>query len=195
MRILILGLLAYGFVFATPIDNTISSEYEDILEDPVTLYEQPPTELDLFLDALGWQESGNRYHITNRFGYMGKYQFGKATLRALGYNVTRGEFLSSPELQEEAMLKLLEHNKDNMQYYISRYAGKKVHGVHITESGMLAAAHLVGPGRVKEFLRSGHITRDGNSVPLTSYMRMFGGYNIGHLIVEEDTNTFTAVAP
>ena len=36
-----------------------------------------------FLDALGHQESRNRYDIVNRFGYMGRYQFGKSTLKIL----------------------------------------------------------------------------------------------------------------
>ena len=34
-----------------------------------------------FLDALGHRESGNRYDVINKFGYLGKYQFGKATLK------------------------------------------------------------------------------------------------------------------
>ena len=34
-----------------------------------------------FLDAIGFRESGNRYDIVNRYGYMGKYQFGKRTLK------------------------------------------------------------------------------------------------------------------
>ena len=30
------------------------------------------SEYELFLDAIGHQESGNRYNIVNRYGYMGK---------------------------------------------------------------------------------------------------------------------------
>ena len=52
-----------------------------------------------FLDAIGHQESGNRYTIVNRFGYMGRYQFGKSTLRTLKIKVSREAFLSSPDLQ------------------------------------------------------------------------------------------------
>ena len=33
---------------------------------------------------------------------MGKYQFGKSTLKGLGFEVTRKEFLNNPQLQEEA---------------------------------------------------------------------------------------------
>ena len=144
----------------------------------VAQVEQPPSDLTLFLDALGYQESGNRYWIVNRYGYMGRYQFGRDTLRGLGYNVTRKEFLNSPELQEEAMMKLLEHNKFVLRNYIKHYVGKKVYGVKVTESGMLAAAHLVGPYQVKTFLRTGKVARDGNNVTMTSYMRRFGGYEL-----------------
>ena len=35
---------------------------------------------------------------------MGKYQFGKSTLKGLGFNVTRKEFLNNPQLQEETLI-------------------------------------------------------------------------------------------
>ena len=131
---------------------------------------------ELFLDAIGHQESGNRYHIVNRYGYMGKYQFGKSTLRTLRIKVSRSEFLKDTLLQEEAMLKLLLHNKKRLQKYINKYEGKVVHGILVTESGLLAAAHLGGQGSVKKWFRNGRIRKDGNGVKITSYMKKFGGY-------------------
>ena len=44
---------------------------------------------EAFLEALGHQESGNRYDIVNRFGYMGKYQFGRETLKTLRIKASR----------------------------------------------------------------------------------------------------------
>ena len=44
------------------------------------------SDYELFLDAMGHQESGNRYNVVNRYGYMGKYQFGKSTLKTLKIN-------------------------------------------------------------------------------------------------------------
>ena len=129
-----------------------------------------------FLKAIGHQESGNRYHIVNRYGYMGKYQFGKSTLRTLRIKVSRSEFLKDTLLQEEAMLKLLLHNKKRLQKYIDKYEGKVVHGILVTESGLLAAAHLGGQGSVKKWFRNGRIRKDGNGVKITSYMKRFGGY-------------------
>ena len=129
-----------------------------------------------FLKAIGHQESGNRYHIVNRYGYMGKYQFGKSTLKTLRIKVSRKEFLKDTLLQEEAMLKLLLHNKKRLQKYINKYEGKVIHGILVTESGLLAAAHLGGQGSVKKWFRNGRIRKDGNGVKITSYMKRFGGY-------------------
>ena len=55
--------------------------------------------MDEFLFAIGHQESGNRYFVVNRYGYMGKYQFGKSTLKTLKIKVTKEAFLNSPDLQ------------------------------------------------------------------------------------------------
>ncbi len=132
----------------------------------------------MFLDAIGFKESGNRYDIVNKFGYMGRYQFGRGTLKGLGYKVTQEEFLTSPEIQERAMMDLLRHNKKKLQKYIDQYEGEVVHGILITESGILAAAHLGGQGNVKKFFRRGKEFKDGFGTSITSYMEMFGGYRI-----------------
>ncbi len=131
-----------------------------------------------FLNAIGFKESGNRYDIVNRFGYMGKYQFGKRTLRGLGFKVSMEEFLNSPKIQEDAMLALLKQNKKYLRKYIAKYDGKYVHGVLVTESGLLAAAHLGGAGSVKKWFRTGKIREDGNGVKITTYMAKFSGYHL-----------------
>jgi len=135
-------------------------------------------ETDLFLNAIGHYESSNRYDIVNRFGYMGKYQFGRKTLKNLGYDVSKQEFLNSPYLQEKAMLDLLSHNKKILQKYIDYWDGKEINDVVITESGILAAAHLAGPGNVKRFLREGKEFKDGNGTKLTRYLTHFSGYEL-----------------
>ena len=131
-----------------------------------------------FLDAIGFKESGNRYDIVNRFGYMGKYQFGKRTLRGLGFKVTKEEFLTSPVIQEKAMTALLKQNKRSLRKYIRKYNNQIVHGVLVTESGLLAAAHLGGAGSVKKWFRTGKVRTDGNGVAITTYMTKFQGYNL-----------------
>lgn len=131
-----------------------------------------------FLDAIGHQESGNNYEIVNTFGYMGRYQFGQSTLKGLGYNLSRDEFLQSPFIQEQAMTKLLNHNRKKLSKYIEKYEGKTVHGIFITESGVLAAAHLAGAGNVRKFFRRGYEFQDGYGTRMTTYMEKFSGYQL-----------------
>lgn len=133
---------------------------------------------DAFLDAIGHRESGNRYEIVNSYGYMGRYQFGKSTLRGLGFNVTTDEFINSPYIQEKAMQKLLLHNRKKLRKFIEEYEGEVVHGVLITESGVLAAAHLAGAGNVRKFFRKGYEFEDGYGTKMTSYMIQFNGYKL-----------------
>lgn len=133
----------------------------------------------IYLNSIGRRESSNRYDIVNKWGYMGKYQFGRKTLNALGYkHISNKQFLNSPKLQEEAMIKLLKHNKHILRREIRKYCGTSIHGVYITESGLLAAAHLAGPGNVKKWLRRGKRFRDGLGTDLTEYLQLFGGYKI-----------------
>ena len=132
--------------------------------------------LTTFLYDMAERESSNRYHVVNQYGYMGAYQFGSQTLKDLGYKVTRKEFLNSPTLQEEAMLKLLKANKHTLRRQIKKYDGKLVNGVLVTESGLLAAAHLVGAGSVRKWIRNGKVYKDGNGVTLVSYLKRFNGY-------------------
>lgn len=133
---------------------------------------------DDFLVALGHRESGNRYDVVNKYGYMGRYQFGSATLKGLGIKVSKEEFLDSPSLQDYAMKKLLLHNRKKLRKFIIKYEGKVVNGIHITESGVLAAAHLAGAGNVKKFFNRGYEFKDGFGTKMTSYMVQFNGYNI-----------------
>ena len=170
-----------SFIMREPVSTILAKTQPVKVEIPSIEIKPIKIEIDqtnLFLNAIGNYESGNRYKITNRFGYMGKYQFGRSTLKGLGYNVTRKEFLNSPVLQEQAMLDLLSHNKKILQTYIDYWEGKTVYGKVITESGILAAAHLAGPGNVKKFLRKGENFKDGNGTKLTTYLTHFSGYKL-----------------
>ena len=132
-----------------------------------------------FLDEVGFRESSNNYKAVNQFGYLGKYQFGRKTLNAIGFkDISNYEFLSNPEIQEEAMLVLLQKNKHTLRREIKKYVGETVNGIYITESGILAAAHLGGAGNVRKFFRKGHEFEDGNGTKMTSYMIRFADYNL-----------------
>lgn len=132
-----------------------------------------------FKEALAFKESQGNYLIVNTFGYLGKYQFGRSTLELIGINNTH-KFLENPVLQERAFLLNTSRNKWVLRRDIARYTGKKIGGVQITESGILAAAHLAGPGSVKSYLRSGGANQfsDGFGTSIRSYLKKFSGYDV-----------------
>ena len=131
-----------------------------------------------FKEALGFKESQNDYFRVNQFGYLGKYQFGKSTLKVLGIHHPQ-LFLNNPELQEKAFIANTQRNKWVLRKDIKRFKGKLIKGVKVTESGILAAAHLAGPGSVKKFLRSYGETSfaDANGATIRYYMKKFSGYD------------------
>lgn len=153
------------------------------------LYQSPILQKDYlgFRTALGFKESQGKYHRVNSFGYLGKYQFGKSTLSLIGiYDVEN--FMSSPQLQEEALYAYLARNKWVLRKEIERYEGQIIDGVEVTESGILAAAHLAGPNGVKRFFRSGGTSDSGDAFGTTikQYLRRFAHYDLSN--VEADRN-------
>lgn len=136
-----------------------------------------------FREALAFRESRGDYFIINDFGYMGKYQFGRSTLQLIGIRDT-DRFLNDPILQESAFKAYTSRNKWVLQRDIKRFSGKYVNGVYITESGILAAAHLAGPGNVKKFLRSGgaDVFEDAFGTSVRHYLRKFSGYDTSFII-------------
>ncbi|HET8855115.1 MAG TPA: peptidoglycan-binding protein LysM, partial [Salinimicrobium sp.] len=122
--------------------------------------------------------SGGDYDVVNDFGYMGKYQFGRGTLEMIGIeNVNL--FLNAPHLQEAAFYANTARNKWILKRDIARFRNKVIDGINITESGILAAAHLAGPGNVKKFLRSWGANEfsDGFGTSIKYYFRKFAGYD------------------
>lgn len=132
-----------------------------------------------FKEALAFKESQGNYFRINTLGYMGKYQFGASTLDLIGIKNTKN-FIKNPALQEHAFLLNTSRNKWVLRRDIKRYSGKWVGGVKITESGILAAAHLAGPGSVKRFLRSGGAIgfNDAFGTSIQSYLRKFSGFDV-----------------
>ena len=165
-----------------PVDNILPIKEISIIKPELEV-----TEIKLsviknhtkFLDDIGFRESSNNYRAVNQFGYLGKYQFGRKTLNSLGYeDVSNREFLENTSIQEEAMYALLNHNKRVLRRQIQKYHGETIHGIYITESGILAAAHLAGAGNVRKFFRKGYEFKDGNGTKMTSYLILFSGYKL-----------------
>lgn len=131
-----------------------------------------------FKEALAFKESRGDYFTVNTLGYLGKYQFGAETLKLIGiYNPN--QFLYNPELQEKAFIANAERNKWILRKDIKRFEGKVIGGIKVTESGILAAAHLAGPGSVKKYLRSygGTNFADAYGSTVKYYMKKFSGYD------------------
>lgn len=131
-----------------------------------------------FRESLAFKESQGKYNAVNTLGYLGKYQFGKSTLERFKiYNIE--EFLKTPQLQEDAFIALCSVNKWILRKDLKRSVGKKVNGIEITESGILAAAHLSGAGNVKKYLRSNGSTRfkDAYGSSIQHYIKKFSGYD------------------
>ena len=136
-----------------------------------------------FKEALAFKESQGKYTAVNTLGYLGKYQFGKTTLERFKiYDTTA--FLKNPKLQERAFVALCSVNKWILRKDIKRSVGKTINGILITESGILAAAHLSGAGNVKKYLRSNgnHNMSDAYGTSIQSYMKKFANYNVSEIV-------------
>ena len=131
-----------------------------------------------FKEALAFKESRGNYFTVNTLGYLGKYQFGKGTLKLIGIH-NPDLFLKTPELQEKAFIANTQRNKWILRRDIKNFVGKTINGILVTESGILAAAHLAGPGSVKTYLRSYGINsfEDGFGTSIEYYMKRFSGYD------------------
>jgi hypothetical protein len=135
-----------------------------------------------FKEALAFKESQGKYRVVNTLGYLGKYQFGKTTLERFRiYNTDY--FLKTPELQESAFLAYCKVNKWILRKDIKRSVGKIINGIKITESGILAAAHLSGAGNVKKYLRSNgnYNLADAYGASISLYMKKFSGFDVSDI--------------
>ncbi|MGC4040214.1 MAG: peptidoglycan-binding protein LysM [Flavobacterium sp.] len=191
--LLITAFISFGFKpYNSQIDNGLS------VDDNEKLLYVFPTQNDInyadlkipfigkyfigFKEAIAHKESQGKYSKINTLGYMGKYQFGVETLKTIGVDDSIG-FMKSPKLQEKAFIALLSKNKYELQDYIERFEGKIVAGVRVTESGILAAAHLGGTGSVKRFLNTNGTKKckDEYGASVKSYMKEFGGFETSRI--------------
>ena len=139
-----------------------------------------------FKEAIGFKESRGDYSIINIYGYLGKYQFGKGTLKLIGIKDAKG-FIGNSYLQEQAFSANTSRNKWILRRDIKRFQGTYIGGIKITESGMLAAAHLAGPGNVKKYLRSGGTIEfnDAFGTSIKYYLKKFSGYDTSFIVANK----------
>ncbi|MBC7643167.1 MAG: peptidoglycan-binding protein LysM [Flavobacterium sp.] len=142
-----------------------------------------------FKEAVGFKESQGHYNKINSLGYLGKYQFGVQTLKTIGITDSL-KFINTPKLQEKAFVALIKRNKWELKDEIERYSGKIIGGVKITESGILASAHLGGTGSVKKFLKSNGRNKcsDAYGSSVKSYMKQFSGYETTGIVADSNAS-------
>ena len=149
-----------------------------------------------FVNAIGQRESSNSYTVVNKYGYLGRYQFGLARLSdfglctrisgSVGYSnksfrwvapYSEELFLSTPLLQD----KIFEVHVAEYQSYISRNFGKHlnsyVNGSWFSLSGAIACCHLLGIGGLRHFVK-GEDTSDANGTMASDYIEEFADYLI-----------------
>lgn len=142
-----------------------------------------------YKEAIAFKESQGKYKKINSLGYIGKYQFGKETLKTIGIHDSN-RFLNSPRMQEKAFVALLAKNKSELKDIIEKYEGQIVSGIRVTESGILAAAHLGGVGSVKKFFKheGKRYFKDAYGTSVRSYMRDFGGYETSGIVADSNAD-------
>jgi hypothetical protein len=135
-----------------------------------------------FATAVGERESGGRYDAKNELNYLGKYQFGLARLTDMGLCEripgttgfsnksfrwipphSEAEFLSSPAIQDA----IFKRHVDDLRRQLRRF-----------ESGLVAGAHLLGVGGIRELIFEGRIGKDANGTAITSYVSRFSNFEL-----------------
>jgi len=135
-----------------------------------------------FKKTLAKYESNNNWKEYNKYGFIGKYQFGASALEATGFDrITFEGFKKNPESfpendQEKAMDLLVRINESALKLTISKYVGLIfLDSIRITRPGILAAAHLAGTANVKAFLDSfgENNVKDRMGTRISDYMYRF----------------------
>ena len=162
----------------------VPNEKESSTNSPLLIAEKSFID---FRNAVGKKESNNNFKSVSKYGYLGKYQFSIYTIKMYGVE-NIDEFLASPELQEKVFKAYIAENKWYLKNEIKHYVGKKINGTLITESGIIAAAHLAGPANVKIYLQNnGNIRfQDNFGTSIRHFMKRFGGYNTSDIVAKQN---------
>jgi hypothetical protein len=151
----------------------------------ILFYQRDPSkDYKKWKNALAGLESANERnpYQARREGseYWGKYQMGNLARKAVKMErYTWEEWKINPDLQEAAINLWVTSNYDALEYEIKKFDGKFLNGWMITESGLIAMAHNVGPAAVKTFLSSGGktIPKDGSGRDATRFL-ILGNFDL-----------------
>lgn len=149
-----------------------------------------------FRESIGMKESTNNYKSTNKFGFLGKFQMGKARLLDLGISIdrygklrhpvhyfkakkmTKKEFLENKELQD---IIFFMHVQDCIKQIknknLDKHIGSVINGVKITMSGLVAGMHLGGLGNLTKWF-VGIPFKDAFGTDIKNYIFEFADYDL-----------------
>ncbi len=154
-----------------------------------------PADWGLYIQTLGEKESSNNYAQVNQLGYAGRWQFGALALIDLGYVRagtkqsemasdaawtgkdgirSRQDWQNNKAVQDRVMLEYTQsHYGILVKTNVLKDGAAKDH-----VAGLLAAAHLLGPGGAKKLV-NGIVEQDANGTKADAYYallsRAFGG--------------------
>ena len=130
------------------------------------------------IESNGWE---NPYEARRENSqYWGKYQMGESARKSINLNsISWEKWKSNPEIQEAALRMWVDVLYQYLKDDIKMYDGTFQNGWSITESGIIAMAHNVGPDPVKDFLHSGgkKIPKDGSGKDATRFL-ILGNYDL-----------------
>ena len=162
--------------------------------------------LQQFLNDLGARESAGNYKAFNRYGYAGKYQMGEMALVDCGYykksskkynndwtGVFLGkdginsiqDFLNNPQAQENAIRAFMKKQWRYLKAFgAHKYLGSIINRIKITESSLLAGAHLKGVGSVLNYLKSNGTNngKDAFGTSVEEYIKKFAEYDVTEIV-------------
>ncbi|MET0527321.1 MAG: hypothetical protein ABW003_03080 [Microvirga sp.] len=152
---------------------------------------------DDFLAAVRERESSDRYNFISKAGYLGAYQFAEITMKNLGYYESDGtskqdwigdftgkdsvtskqKLLTTPPLQDKVFDKMLELYWEYANYsnfHMVEHVGQTIDGLKVTPSLIVAGNHVLGIGKMRDFL-------DGKydlSAGMHTYLSGLSGYEL-----------------
>ena len=173
--------IAFIIVGLLTIVSTISTKPFSFIHVPNGIVLSEPTQIEKFMDRIAAIETpGGGYETVNKYGMMGRYQFSPTTVQAVGISATRQQFLRNEELQDTAMVRLMELNERELSGHIKRYDGRIVKGVRVNRASILAGAHFAGANGVRQFLTNDNPlgTVDGFGTSLKKYMSYFSDFHL-----------------
>lgn len=155
-----------------------------------------------FLEKLAMRESQGGYNIHNDGSqYLGRYQIGRDVFQQIGFkdendNWTElaellnvkddNDFLESEIAQEVAILFAIRWDYQSiLVYQDNQHIGKTIEGVYVTNSGLVAAGHLIGCKKLhKAFVGTIPWSEavDGKKTSALVYMKEMGGLDLSGVL-------------